>query len=239
MSDAPALELEAVVAGYAASPVLRGIALTVGVGEVVGLIGSNGAGKTTTLRTIQGLLRARSGIIRFRGEPIHRLPTDEIVRRGLAHCPEGRLVFPRMSVRENLEMGAFVRTDRAAIADDLERMLTTFPRLRERVGQRAGTLSGGEQQMLAIARSLMARPSLLLLDEPSLGLAPMLVQQIFDIIREINAQGTAVLLVEQNARMALKVARRGYVLETGAITLADDAASLAANEDVKRAYLGM
>ena len=148
-------------------------------------------------------------------------------------------MFPRMSVGENLEMGAFVRTDRAAIADDLERMLTTFPRLRERVGQRAGTLSGGEQQMLAIARSLMARPSLLLLDEPSLGLAPMLVQQIFDIIREINAQGTAVLLVEQNARMALKVARRGYVLETGAITLADDAASLAANEDVKRAYLGM
>jgi branched-chain amino acid transport system ATP-binding protein len=239
VSDALALQLEAVVAGYGANPVLRGISLTVGAGEVVALIGSNGAGKTTTLRTIQGLLRARGGTIRFRGEPIHHLPTDAIVRRGLAHCPEGRLVFPRMSVRENLELGAFVRTDHAAIADDLERMLTTFPRLRERVGQRAGTLSGGEQQMLAMARSLMARPSLLLLDEPSLGLAPMLVQQIFDIIRAINAQGTAVLLVEQNARMALKVARRGYVLETGTIALADDAAALAQNADVKRAYLGM
>ena len=232
------LALRGVVAGYGPSPVLHDLTLTVGEGEIVTLIGANGAGKSTTLRTIQGLVRTRAGAIHFRGQAIHALQTDAIVRLGLAHCPEGRLVFPRMTVRENLEMGAFVRRDRAAIAADLERMLTTFPRLRERVAQRAGTLSGGEQQMLAIARSLMARPQLLLLDEPSLGLAPMLVQQIFQIIREINTAGTAVLLVEQNARMALKVAARGYVLETGKIVLADTAAALAQNPDVQKAYLG-
>ncbi len=233
------LALESVVSGYGPNTVLHGLSLSVAEGEIVTILGSNGAGKTTTLRTIQGLVRPRAGEVRLAGQPIQGLAADQIVRLGIAHCPEARLIFPRMTVRENLEMGAYVRSDRDGIRQDLERVLETFPRLRERISQRGGTLSGGEQQMLAIGRSLMARPRLLLLDEPSLGLAPMLVAQIFGIIREINRAGTSVLLVEQNARMALKVASRGYVLETGRIVLEGPAAGLAENEQVKKAYLGM
>ena len=217
---------------------LKGISLDVAQGEVVTLIGSNGAGKTTTLRTIQGLLRPRTGTIVFRGEPLERLPAHRIVELGIAQAPEGRLVFPRMTVLENLEVGAFSRRDPAGVRLDLERVFTLFPRLRERRSQKGGTLSGGEQQMLAIGRALMASPRLLLLDEPSMGLAPLLVEQIYQTLREINAQGTTVLLVEQNARMALSVARRGYVLETGRIVLSDTAENLSGNEQVRKAYLG-
>lgn len=217
---------------------LKGISLKVEQGEVVTLIGSNGAGKTTTLRTIQGLLRSREGSILFEGNSLGSLSTQAIVRLGISQSPEGRLIFPRMTVQENLEMGAFSRRDSLGIKSDTERVLNLFPRLRERINQKGGTLSGGEQQMLAIARALMARPRLLLLDEPSMGLAPMLVTQIFSIIRDINAEGTTILLVEQNARMALTVAHRGYVLQTGQIVLTGTAQDLQSNQTVRNAYLG-
>jgi branched-chain amino acid transport system ATP-binding protein len=206
-------------------------------GEVATLIGANGAGKSTTLRTVSGLLRPREGSVRFEGKDITRLRPDQIVRLGLCQVPEGRRVFANLSVRENLEMGAYTRRD-AGVKQDLESVLTTFPRLKERFGQSAGTLSGGEQQMLAMGRALMGRPRVLLLDEPSLGLAPFMVQEIFRIIREINERGTTILLVEQNARMALRAARKGYVLETGTVVLADTGAALLDNPDVRKAYLG-
>lgn len=217
---------------------LKGISLRVEQGEIVTLIGSNGAGKTTTLRAIQGLLRPRIGTILFEGRSLESLPAKAIVRLGISQSPEGRLIFPRMTVQENLEMGAFSRNDSLGIKSDTERVLHLFPRLRERINQKGGTLSGGEQQMLAIARAMMARPRLLLLDEPSMGLAPMLVTQIFSIIRDINEQGTTILLVEQNARMALTVANRGYVLQTGQIVLTSTAKELQSNETVRKAYLG-
>jgi branched-chain amino acid transport system ATP-binding protein len=217
---------------------LRGISLTVERGEVVTLIGSNGAGKTTTLRTIMGLLVPRAGQITLEGQRIDGLTTDRIVRLGIAQSPEGRRIFSRMSVLENLEMGAFTRHDREQIPADLEHVFQLFPRLKERLHQRAGTLSGGEQQMLAMGRALMARPKVLLLDEPSMGLAPLLVETIFSIIRTINAEGTTILLVEQNARMALQVAHRGYVLQSGEIVLHDAAAALLRSDVVRKSYLG-
>jgi branched-chain amino acid transport system ATP-binding protein len=232
------LEIKDLHTYYGNIHALKGISLQVEQGEVVTLIGSNGAGKTTTLRTIQGLLRPREGTILFEGGSLGSLSTQAIVRLGISQSPEGRLIFPRMTVQENLEMGAFSRRDSLGIKSDTERVLHLFPRLRERINQKGGTLSGGEQQMLAIGRAMMARPRLLLLDEPSMGLAPMLVTQIFSIIREINEQGTTVLLVEQNARMALTVAHRGYVLQTGEIVLAGAAQDLQSNETVRKAYLG-
>ena len=232
------LELTDVHAYYGNIRALRGVSLTVGSGEIVTLIGANGAGKTTTLRTILGLVRARRGSVSFNGQPLGPLTTDRIVRLGIAQSPEGRRIFPRMTVLENLELGAFTRPDRDAIATDLERVFTLFPRLRERVAQVGGTLSGGEQQMLAIGRALMARPTLLLLDEPSMGLSPILVEAIFQIIRDINVQGTTILLVEQNARMALRVAHRGYVMQTGRIVLNDTASVLLSSDLVRKTYLG-
>jgi len=232
------LEIKDIHTYYGNIHALKGVSLRVEQGEIVTLIGSNGAGKTTTLRTIQGLLRPRQGAILYEGKPVDSLSTEAIVRLGISQSPEGRLIFPRMTVRENLEMGAFSRRDSLGIKSDTERVLNLFPRLRERINQKGGTLSGGEQQMLAIGRAMMARPRLLLLDEPSMGLAPMLVTQIFSIIRDINAQGTTILLVEQNARMALTVAHRGYVLQTGQIVLAGAAAALQSNEMVRKAYLG-
>jgi branched-chain amino acid transport system ATP-binding protein len=232
------LEVENLVARYGRITALQGISLSVDEGEIVTLIGANGAGKTTTLRTISGLVRAASGTIRFAGRDITRLAPSEIVRIGIGHSPEGRRVFPRMTVRENLELGAYTRSAKAEVAEDLERVLTVFPRLRERYAQKAGTMSGGEQQMLAMARALMSRPRLLMLDEPSLGLSPKLVQTIFEVIRDINARGTTILLIEQNARQALAVAARGYVLEVGTIAHAGAAAELAASEAVRAAYLG-
>ena len=232
------LILENVQVSYGAIRALQSVSLSINAGEIVTLIGANGAGKSTTLRAISGLVSASSGRITMEGKDITLLPADKIVKLGIGHSPEGRRVFANMSVRENLELGAYTRRDRAGIKQDFDRALTLFPRLKERIGQNAGTLSGGEQQMLAMGRALMARPKLLLLDEPSLGLAPFLVRDIFQIIRDINAQGTTVLLVEQNAHMALGVAHRGYVLETGAIVMADDAKALLANDDVKKAYLG-
>lgn len=232
------LEVKDVHTYYGNIHALKGLSLRVDEGEVVTLIGSNGAGKTTTLRTIQGLLRPREGDILFEGGSLNSLSTEVIVRLGISQSPEGRLIFPRMTVLENLEMGAFSRRDSLGIKSDTERVLNLFPRLRERISQKGGTLSGGEQQMLAIGRAMMARPRLLLLDEPSMGLAPMLVSQIFSIIRDINAQGTTILLVEQNARMALTVAHRGYVLQTGQIVLAGTAKDLQSNEMVRKAYLG-
>jgi branched-chain amino acid transport system ATP-binding protein len=232
------LEIKDLHTYYGNIHALKGITLHVEQGEVVTLIGSNGAGKTTTLRTIQGLLRPREGKILFEGGSLNLLSTKAIVRLGISQSPEGRLIFPRMTVRENLEMGAFSRTDSLGIKSDTERVLNLFPRLRERINQKGGTLSGGEQQMLAIARAMMARPRLLLLDEPSMGLAPLLVTQIFSIIKEINEQGTTVLLVEQNARMALTVAHRGYVLQTGQIVLTGTGKELQSNETVRKAYLG-
>jgi branched-chain amino acid transport system ATP-binding protein len=217
---------------------LRGITLSVDEGEIVTLIGANGAGKSTTLRTISGLLRPRQGHITLRGDQIDGKRPHEIVALGICQSPEGRHVFARMTVQENLQMGAFLRNDAAGIAADYERVYGLFPRLKERVGQQAGTLSGGEQQMLAIGRALMSAPKILLLDEPSMGLAPILVEQIFNIIKTINEQGTSVLLVEQNALMALGVASRGYILQTGEIVLSDDSASLARNPAVREAYLG-
>lgn len=232
------LEIKDLHTYYGNIHALKGISLHVEQGEIVTLIGSNGAGKTTTLRTIQGLLRPREGTILFEGSSLGSLSTQAIVRLGISQSPEGRLIFPRMTVKENLEMGAFLRRDSLGIKSDTERVLHLFDRLEERINQKGGTLSGGEQQMLAIGRAMMARPRLLLLDEPSMGLAPMLVTQIFSIIREINEQGTTVLLVEQNARMALTVAHRGYVLQTGEIVLAGAAKDLQSNETVRKAYLG-
>ncbi len=232
------LELRDVHAYYGNIHALKGISLTVDLGEIVTLIGANGAGKSTTLKTISGLLRPRQGEILFDGERIDAIPSHQIVSLGISQSPEGRRIFPRMSVRENLEMGAFVRPKGAELDQDFERVFTLFPRLRERRTQLGGTLSGGEQQMLAIGRALMARPKLILLDEPSMGLAPILVEQIFQIVRDINAQGTTVLLVEQNALMALSLAQRGYILQTGEIVLSDAASALAKNPEVKKAYLG-
>ncbi len=233
------LELRDVHTYYGAVHALKGISLEVREGEIVTLIGANGAGKSTTLRSINGLNHARTGTITFRGEDITQLPAHEIVKMGISQSPEGRHVFPRMSVLENLEMGAYQRQKGTPeYREDLERVYTLFPRLKERESQNAGTLSGGEQQMLAMGRALMARPQLLLLDEPSMGLAPIFVERIFEIVVEINRQGTPVLLVEQTALRALEVAHRGYVLETGTIALADSAAGLRQNEQVRKAYLG-
>ncbi|MGK2852130.1 MAG: ABC transporter ATP-binding protein [Candidatus Limnocylindrales bacterium] len=232
------LELDDVHTYYGAIHALRGVSFTVDEGEIVTLIGSNGAGKSTTLRTISGLLRPRQGEIRLRGERIDGKKPHEIVELGVCQSPEGRRVFARMHIQENLEMGAFSRKDRGNLAADFERVYDLFPRLRERRMQKAGTLSGGEQQMLAIGRALMAAPKLLLLDEPSMGLAPILVEQIFDIIKTINQQGTTVLLVEQNALMALGIAQRGYILQTGEVVLADTAERLSKDEAVRKAYLG-
>jgi branched-chain amino acid transport system ATP-binding protein len=232
------LRLEAVGARYGRITALDGVSLTVGAAELVCLIGANGAGKTTTLKTISGLVRAAAGRILFDGREIQALAPQEILRRGIAHCPEGRRVFPHMSVRENLEMGAYVRSDAAGVAADLERVFAHFPILGERRRQAAGTLSGGEQQMLAIGRALMARPRLILFDEPSLGLAPTVVEAVFEIIAGIQREGTTVLMVEQNAWMALRIATRAYVMETGRITLAGPARELLDDEHVKKAYLG-
>ncbi|MFL5779253.1 MAG: ABC transporter ATP-binding protein [Chloroflexota bacterium] len=231
------LELKDVHTYYGKIHALQGIDINVREGEIVTLIGANGAGKTTILKTISGLLHPRSGEVWFRGRDVSRTPAHELVRDGLAHAPEGRRVFSRLTVLENLQMGGYTRSSKE-VAGNLEHVFELFPRLRERVGQKGGTLSGGEQQMLAIGRALMTRPTVLLLDEPSLGLSPILIQQIFTIIREINATGTTVLLVEQNALQALQTASRGYVLQTGRVILADSAATLAANPDVRRAYLG-
>ena len=233
------LELEDVHTYYGSIQALKGITIEVRDGEIVTLIGANGAGKSTTLRSINGLNRPRRGTIRFQGQEITNRPAHEIVKLGIAQSPEGRRLFPRMSVLENLQMGAFQRArGDKELQSDLDRVYTLFPRLSERKSQHAGTLSGGEQQMVAIGRALMARPKLLMLDEPSMGLAPIFVERIFDIVREINAQGTPILLVEQNALMALDVANRGYVLETGRVALADDAKALRQNEQVRKTYLG-
>jgi branched-chain amino acid transport system ATP-binding protein len=232
------LELRDVHTYYGAIHALRGVSFEVEEGEIVTLIGSNGAGKSTTLRTISGLLKPRQGEIRLRGERIDGRRPHEIVELGVCQSPEGRRVFARMSVQENLEMGAFARRDRQNLAAEYERVYELFPRLRERKLQKAGTLSGGEQQMLAIGRALMAAPKVLLLDEPSMGLAPILVEQIFDIVKTINDQGTTVLLVEQNALMALGIASRGYILQTGEVVLADTAERLSQDEAVRKAYLG-
>jgi len=232
------LRLEGVTAGYGRIAALRDVTLEVRAGELVCLVGANGAGKTTTLKAISGLVRPSAGRIVWDGQDIHRLPPDEILRRGIAHCPEGRRVFPHMSVDENLAMGAYVRRDGAAVAADLARVLATFPVLRERRRQPAGTLSGGEQQMLAIGRALMARPRLILFDEPSLGLAPTLVEATFRIIADIQREGTTVFMVEQNAAMALRLATRAYVMETGSIRLEGVAADLLRDPEVRRAYLG-
>jgi branched-chain amino acid transport system ATP-binding protein len=232
------LELADVHTFYGNIRALRGVSIAVASGEIVTLVGANGAGKTTTLRTILGTVRPRRGTVSFDGHRLDTLPTDRIVRLGIAQSPEGRRIFPRMTVLENLELGAFARRDREAIAPDLERVFALFPRLRERVGQVGGTLSGGEQQMLAIGRALMARPTLLLLDEPSMGLSPILVDTIFKIIQDINRQGTTILLVEQNARMALRVAHRGYVMQTGRIVLHDAAGDLLRSDLVRKTYLG-
>lgn len=232
------LEIKDLHTYYGNIHALKGVSLSVSQGEVVTLIGSNGAGKTTTLRTIQGLLRPRQGTVLFEGKPLEALSTEAIVRLGISQSPEGRLIFPRMTVQENLEMGAYLRNDTLGIKSDMEKALNLFPRLRERISQKGGTLSGGEQQMLAIGRALMSRPRLLLLDEPSMGLAPMLVSQIFAIVRDINAEGTTILLVEQNARMALSVAHRGYVIQTGQVVVAGTASDLQSNETVRKAYLG-
>ena len=230
------LELEDVSVNYGAVNALRGISLTVGDGEIVTLLGANGAGKTTSLRTISGLLSPASGVVRFKGERIDQLPAHKVVALGIGHVPEGRRVFPRMSIQENLEIGAYLDTKH--FAEDSQQVYELFPVLAERRKQDAGTLSGGEQQMLAIGRAMMGRPSLLLLDEPSMGLAPLIVARIFDIIRQINQLGTAVLLVEQNAAQALKYASRGYVLANGEIVLARTAPELLADERVRAAYLG-
>jgi branched-chain amino acid transport system ATP-binding protein len=232
------LELNDVHSYYGNIHALKGISLYVEKGEIVTLIGSNGAGKSTTIRTVSGLMHPRQGTIILEGERIEHLPAHQLVSRGIAQSPEGRRIFPRLSVRENLEMGAYVRTDREGILEDMERVFQLLPRLKERINQKGGTLSGGEQQMLAIGRALMGRPRLLLLDEPSMGLAPVLVEAIFTVISELNAQGTTILLVEQNANMALRYAARAYVLETGRIVLSGLAQEIAQNPEVKKTYLG-
>lgn len=232
------LEVKELHAGYGPIEVLKGISLTVDAGEIVTVIGANGAGKTTTLMTISGCVKVRGGSVAFDGNNLATTPAHEIVKRGLAQSPEGRKIFPRLTVLENLEMGAFTRTDKPGIREDIEKAFQHFPILKQRQKQPGGTLSGGEQQMLAIARALMSRPKLLLLDEPSLGLAPMIVLKIFEVIRELNRDGVSVLLVEQNARMALKLAHRGYVMETGTITASDKAEVLLNDPRIKAAYLG-
>ena len=238
MEAAPLLSIANLRSAYGQVEVLKGISLTVAPGEIVTVIGANGAGKTTTLMCVSGIHKMRAGEVHFAGEDISRRPAHEIARMGIRQSPEGRKIFPRLTVIENLEMGAFGRTDHGGVQADQEKCFALFPILKERRTQPGGTLSGGEQQMLAIARALMGRPKLLLLDEPSLGLAPMVVSKIFDVIRELNQEGIAILLVEQNARLALKLAHRGYVMETGTISLADSAAALLANPKVKEAYLG-
>jgi branched-chain amino acid transport system ATP-binding protein len=232
------LELRDVHTYYGNIHALKGISITIDDGEIVTLIGSNGAGKSTTLKTISGLLRPREGEVWFDGQRLDGTPAHDVVAKGISQAPEGRRIFPRLSVKENLEMGAFLRPKGADLQSDFERVYSLFPRLKERLSQNGGTLSGGEQQMLAIGRALMARPKLLLLDEPSMGLAPILVEQIFEIVRDINAGGTTVLLVEQNALMALGIAVRGYILQTGEIVLHDAAEQLKTNPEVQKAYLG-
>jgi branched-chain amino acid transport system ATP-binding protein len=237
-SAALLLEVNDIETYYGSIQALKGITIDVHEGEIVTLIGANGAGKSTTLRSINGLNHPRRGTIAFRGRDITHDPPHDIVKLGIAQSPEGRKLFPRMSVTENLEMGAFQRKDRGNFKEDMDRVFELFPRLAERRHQKAGTMSGGEQQMCAIGRALMARPTLLMLDEPSMGLAPIFVERIFETIVEVNRQGTSILLVEQNALMALEVANRGYVLETGHVALADEAKALAKNEDVRKTYLG-
>ncbi|MBE6097498.1 ABC transporter ATP-binding protein [Schwartzia succinivorans] len=232
------LDIKDINVYYGAIHAIKGISLTVNEGEIVTLIGANGAGKSTTLRTVSGLLTPKEGEIKFLGETISGLPAQDIVRAGISQVPEGRRIFANMTVMENLELGAYIRTDKEGIEKDYQMVFERFPRLAERKEQQAGTLSGGEQQMLAMGRALMSRPKLLLLDEPSMGLAPLLIREIFNIIVDINKAGTTVLLVEQNANMALSIANRAYVLETGRITLSGDAKELAASEDVRKAYLG-
>ncbi len=234
----PMLKIDNIDVYYGAIHALKGISLEVNEGEIVTLIGANGAGKSTTLRTISGLLKPKAGSITFLGQNIAGVRAHEIVKKGISQVPEGRRVFAEMTVMENLDLGAFVRKDKAGIQQDLKHVFELFPRLEERKNQSAGTLSGGEQQMLAMGRALMSRPKLLLLDEPSMGLAPLLIKEIFNIIVDINKSGTTVLLVEQNANMALSIAYRAYVLETGRITLSGKAQDLAASEDVRKAYLG-
>ncbi|MEX5284955.1 ABC transporter ATP-binding protein [Selenomonas sputigena] len=232
------LKIDNIHVYYGAIHALKGVSLEVEKGEIVTLIGANGAGKSTTLRTISGLLAPKGGMISFLGGDIGGIPAHEIVKRGISQVPEGRRIFAEMSVQENLEMGAFIRKDKDGVEKDFDLVYERFPRLKERRRQQAGTLSGGEQQMLAMGRALMSRPKLLLLDEPSMGLAPLLIKEIFSIIEDINREGTTVLLVEQNANMALSIAHRAYVLETGRITLSGAAKELAASEDVRKAYLG-
>ncbi len=233
------LDLSGVDTYYGNIQALRGITLNIKQGEIVTLIGANGAGKTTTLMTICGVVPPHSGAIHFEGKPIHYMPASQVVRLGISQVPEGRLIFPQLTVMENLDLGAYLRTDKQEVANDLEYIFNLFPILAERRKQTGGTLSGGEQQMLAISRALMGRPRLLLLDEPSLGLAPIIISQIFEIIKQVNADGTTVFLVEQNANQALKIANRGYVMENGVITMQDSAANLLANENVRKAYLGI
>jgi branched-chain amino acid transport system ATP-binding protein len=232
------LELKDVHVRYGGIEAVKGISFEVGEGELVTLIGGNGAGKSTTLKTISGLKRPSEGAILFQGRPIETVPAHEIVDLGVCQSPEGRRIFPRMTVHENLEMGAYGRRDHRGVKDDYERVYTLFPVLRDRQKQKGGTLSGGEQQMLAIGRALMGRPRLLMLDEPSMGLAPLVVEKIFGLLREIHDQGTTILLVEQNAQAALRLADRGYVIESGEIVLTDDATALLDNEQVQKAYLG-
>ena len=232
------LEVKDIHTYYGNIHALKGLSLSVDEGEVVTLIGSNGAGKSTTLKTISGLLKPRKGTITYAGKRIDETPPDEVVKLGIAQSPEGRRIFSRMTVRENLEMGAFLRKDTAQIRSDMDRVLQLFPRLKERINQKGGTMSGGEQQMLAIGRALMSSPKVLLLDETSMGLSPILVETIFQVIRDINKLGTTILLVEQNALMALQVANRGYVMQTGTIVLHDSSANLLKSETVRKAYLG-
>lgn len=232
------LEINDINVYYGAIHAIKGISLSVDEGEIVTLIGANGAGKSTTLRTISGLLKPKTGAIKFLGKDIAGMPAHKIVREGISQVPEGRRIFAEMTVQENLELGAFTRTDKSEIESDFKMVFGRFPRLEERRMQLAGTLSGGEQQMLAMGRALMSRPKLLLMDEPSMGLAPLLIREIFNIIVDINKTGTTILLVEQNANMALSIANRAYVLETGRITISGDAKELAASEDIRKAYLG-
>jgi len=233
------LEVENLNVYYGAIHALQGVSFNVEEGEIVTLIGANGAGKSTTLRTISGLLRSRGGYVKFKGMDISMLPAQQIVRLGASHVPEGRKIFAPLTVKENLQMGAFTRTDPAETQRSMDRVFSSFPRLKERIGQLGGTLSGGEQQMLATGRGMMSRPTLLMMDEPSMGLSPILVEEIFSIIKEINAQGTSILLVEQNASMALSISHRAYVLETGRIVLSGSAKEIAENPQVKTAYLGI
>lgn len=232
------LEVENLKVTYGKIVAIKELSLVVNEGEIVTLIGSNGAGKSTALKTISGLLKPKSGSIKFKGEEIHNLEGHVIVAKGICHSPEGRRIFPKMTVKENLELGAYLRKDQAAVENDFEKVLQLFPKLKERIGQQAGTMSGGEQQMLAVGRALMGDPKLLLLDEPSMGLAPVLVEMIFETIETIRKQGTTILLIEQNANAALEIADRGYVLESGEVSVSGQASDLRANEKVMKAYLG-